>query len=143
VARKNFKGTSAVVSSPAFSTNPSAFTYTLKYRWNGPHSYSLIPPKDRWTFIWDGNTGTVHRGVVLSLSFLDDLPGQSDDGSQVMFHWFSESPPLEGRTRRWALEVAPAQHVQGDPDSLCTVGYYFDRDESSWTEVGLATKTEP
>ena len=141
---RQIKAMRATLSSPAFSDNPPPFTYTLKYLKNAPHSYSLIAAKDRWTFIWDGQTGTVHRGIVLSLTFLNDLPGEAeDDGSPITFHWFSESPPLEGKTRKWALEVTPRPLISADTENLCTIGYYFDRDHSSWTEIGLATKSEP
>lgn len=137
---KQLKGMSASVLPPAFTNNPPPFTYTLKYRKDAPNLYSLIAPENRWTFIWDGNTGTVNRGVVHSLNYLATQAGIADDGTSVEFHFFAETAPLEGRTRKWALEVQPKRYISNVADLVCTVGYYFDRDANTWAEMGLATK---
>jgi hypothetical protein len=140
------KGGSAAVSAPVFTASPSAFLYTLIYRKDGPGLYSPIDPKNplhpknTWTFTWDGVTGSVNRGVVHTLSYLTTQSGTAEDGATVAFHLFAETAPLEGRIRKWALEVDPRPYLYGRPDLLCTVGYFFDRDASSWVEEGFAIK---
>jgi hypothetical protein len=129
-----------MISLAALRGGPPPFTYTLKYRRDGPNSYSLIAPKNRWTFSWDGNAGTVDRGAVHPLNYLSTQPGTADDGTSVEFYFFVETDPLETRVRKWALEAVPKRYISGVADLVCTVGWYYDRDPDTWEEMGLATK---
>jgi hypothetical protein len=138
---KHLRGMSASVSPPAWSSNPPPFTYTLKYRRDAANTYSLIAPADRWTFTWDGNAGTVDRGVVHPLHYLMNKPGDAEDGESVEFYVLAETDPSETGIRRWGLEVQPRPYISGVTDPVCTVGYFFVEHPNSWEEMGLATKT--
>lgn len=140
--RRSLIGVATAKLSATVSPNPSACRYHLAFKKNAQGTYdSVDDDRDRWELVWDGNTGTVHRGIVVTISFLDTRPGKLADGTPVEYHYFMETAPVEGKTKKWEAEVTPRQCLPKIPDLLCQVGSYFDRDETSFQVLGFARKT--
>jgi|HubBroStandDraft_6_1064221.scaffolds.fasta_scaffold393275_3 hypothetical protein len=138
MAKKVFVGTAADISTPIFTPNPPPFIYTLKYKRKPTGGYGEIAARDRWTFHWDGTTGSVNRGVVHALSYFNTHGGTAGP-EKVTLYIFVEVSPLEGATRKWLLEAEPRLYLESVEERLCTVAYVLDRSDASLERVGLAT----
>jgi hypothetical protein len=67
---------------------------------------------------------------------LSTVPAGTDPS--IRYYAFAEKEPEEDRrTRKWLFETKPRPG-----QTLCSVYYYFDKDQSTLTSVGGATRTD-